>query len=152
MEFSIRPFDKSFLDGVCKIENISFSVPWSKKSFEDCLKNRLTDFLVAVSEDDEGNERIVGYVVTLTIAPECEILNIAVSPECRRQGIAEKLISCVTESALEKDCDTLMLEVRESNLAARTLYEKLGFYYVGRRKRYYTSPVEDAILMDKSLK
>lgn len=152
MELNIRPFDISFLDEVCEIENISFSVPWSKNSFEDCLKNRLMDFFVATAENDKGEIRIVGYIVTLTLSPECEILNIAVSPEFRRKGIAEKLLMYVSAKASEKDCDTLMLEVRESNLAARTLYEKLGFYSVGRRKGYYSNPVEDAILMDKSLK
>ncbi len=147
MDLNIRPFDIKFLDEVSDIENLSFSVPWSKKSFEDCLKNPLIDFYVAVTESGST----VGYVLTLTVSPECEILNIAVSPDFRRKGIAEKLLSYVTQKALEKKCDTLMLEVRESNLAARSLYEKLGFYAVGRRKGYYTSPIEDAILMDKSL-
>ncbi len=152
MELQIRLFDKSFLDEVCAIENISFSVPWSRNSFEDCLKNRFMDFFVATAEKDMGQTDLLGYIVTLTLPPECEILNIAVSPSFRRKGIAEKLLSYVTERASEKDCDTLMLEVRESNLAARTLYEKQGFYSVGRRKGYYTNPVEDAILMDKSLR
>ena len=151
MELSIRPFDISFLDEVCEIENISFSVPWSKSSFEDCFKNRLMDFLVATCENDKGEICTAGYIVTLTLPPECEILNIAVSPKFRRQGIAEKLISYVAERAAEQGCDKLMLEVRDSNLAARALYEKLGFYSVGRRKGYYSNPVEDAILMDKSL-
>ena len=152
MELSIKPFDISFLDEVCEIENISFSVPWSKSSFEDCLKNRLMDFFVATAENDKGEICTVGYVVILTLSPVCEILNIAVSPSFRRKGIAEKLLAYVSDMASEKDCDTLMLEVRESNLAARTLYEKLGFYSVGRRKGYYSNPVEDAILMDKSLR
>lgn len=152
MELQIRPFDKSFLDEVCEIENISFSVPWSRTSFEDCLKNRFMDFFVATAENDMGKTDLLGYIVTLTLPPECEILNIAVSPSFRRKGIAEKLLAYVSHMALEKDCDTLMLEVGESNLAARTLYEKQGFYSVGRRKGYYTNPVEDAILMDKSLR
>ena len=151
MELNIIPFDMKFLDEVAEIENMSFSVPWSKKSFEDCLKNPLIDFFVATLEESDGKTRAVGYVVTLTVSPESEILNIAVSPDFRRKGIAEKLLSHITGMALKKKCDTLMLEVRESNISARSLYEKLGFYPVGRRKGYYTSPTEDAILMDKSL-
>ena len=151
MKFDIRCFDPVFLDEVSEIENRSFSVPWSKTSFEDSLKNPLIDFYVAVTESEEGETSVAGYILTLTVSPECEILNIAVSPKFRRQGIAEKLISYVTQRAAEQGCDKLMLEVRESNLAARALYEKLGFYSVGRRKGYYSNPVEDAILMDKSL-
>ncbi|MBE6607470.1 MAG: ribosomal-protein-alanine N-acetyltransferase [Ruminococcaceae bacterium] len=151
MDLQIRPFDIAFLDEVSEIENISFSVPWSKNSFEDCLKNRLIDFFVAALPNDMCEARVAGYIVILTVAPECEILNVAVSPEFRRMGIAEKLLRYVSDRAAEKNCDTLMLEVRESNAAARALYEKIGFYPVGRRKGYYSNPVEDAILMDKSL-
>ena len=151
MKFDIRCFDPVFLDEVSEIENRSFSVPWSKTSFEDSLKNPLIDFYVAVTESEEGETSVAGYILTLTVSPECEILNIAVSPEFRRKGIAEGLLNFVFEKAAEKRCDTLMLEVRESNFAARSLYEKLGFYAVGRRKGYYTNPSEDAILMDKSL-
>lgn len=151
MKFDIRYFDPVFLDEVSEIENRSFSVPWSKTSFEDSLKNSLIDFYVAVTESEEGKTSVAGYILTLTVSPECEILNIAVSPEFRRKGIAEGLLNFVFGKAAEKRCDTLMLEVRESNFAARSLYEKLGFYAVGRRKGYYTNPSEDAILMDKSL-
>ena len=146
MKPTIVLYDSAYLDDIVNIENVSFSDPWSRDAFESSSRMPLSEIYLALDED-----RLCGYAVILFIAPECEILNIAVSPEYRRRAIADALVDFVSEEALKKQCETLMLEVRESNLPARALYTKHGFNTVGRRKAYYRNPKEDAILMDKTL-
>ena len=145
MNLTIVPFTEAYLDDIVNIENASFTDPWSREALDSSSKMPLTEIYLAT---DEGGV-LCGYVVFICISPECEILNIAVSPEHRRKGVANALVSFVCERSREKNCDTLMLEVRESNISARALYEKHGFEVVGRRKAYYRTPTEDAILMDK---
>jgi ribosomal-protein-alanine N-acetyltransferase len=88
--------------------------------------------------------RVAGFLVARRIAPrEYEILNLAVAPEYRRQGIARRLV----EAFLHASPNTFFLEVRESNQAARAFYNYLGFQEVGRRSGYYHSPPETAIVM-----
>ena len=97
------------------------------------------DFLVAVRES-----RVAGFLVSRRLAEgECEILNLAVAPDFRRQGIARDLCRKV----LEGFRGAVYLEVRESNQAARDLYESLGFKELDRRYRYYYNPPEDAIVL-----
>ncbi len=143
----IVPFDGIYLEDAVNIENASFADAWSKSALESSAKMPLNGFYMALDE----NRRLCGYIIFMCLSPECEILNIAVSPECRRQGIADALISHACGIAREKKCETLMLEVRESNLPARLLYEKHGFHIVGYRRAYYKNPTEDAVLMDKIL-
>ncbi len=143
----IVPFDETYLDGIINIENASFTDPWSRDAFVSSSKMPFYEFYLAL--DPQGE--LCGYIIITSISPECEILDIAVSPKYRRQGIADKLISFVCDKSYEKECDTLMLEVRESNAPARALYEKNGFNVVGRRRSYYKNPTEDAILMDKRI-
>ena len=97
------------------------------------------DFRVSVC----GN-RVVGFVVSRTVAEgETELLNLAVAPEFRRQGVGRKLM----ESLLAGSRGVTYLEVRESNLAARKFYNYLGFQEVSLRPGYYQSPPEAAIVM-----
>jgi [ribosomal protein S18]-alanine N-acetyltransferase len=85
---------------------------------------------------------VAGFLVARNIPPEHEILNVAVAPEYRRQGVATTLLRL----QLQKE-GTHFLEVRESNVAAQKLYRKLGFVEVGRRPKYYQLPTETAIVM-----
>lgn len=97
------------------------------------------DLLVAVCQ-----ERVAGFLAARTVAPgEREILNLAVSPEFRRQGVARRLWSSLAEGF----AGCTFLEVRESNYAARSLYLSFGFQEVGRRLNYYDNPPEAAIVM-----
>ena len=100
--------------------------------------------LVCVEE-----ERLLGYVWCRFVLDEGEIGNVATAPEERRRGVAAALLSALFAEAERRDAAQLGLEVRESNRAARSLYEKTGFLTVGKRKNYYEKPVEDAILMTK---
>jgi [ribosomal protein S18]-alanine N-acetyltransferase len=98
------------------------------------------------SEADPHDAIPLGFLVARYLPPEWELENIIVAPSARRKGIGEQLLEGLLHAARETHSVSVFLEVRESNAAVRALYEKLGFYETGRRKSYYTSPLEDAIL------
>lgn len=150
MKVTLSPFEERFADAIAEIERSSFSDPWSRDAFIESSTNIFTEITVALSWEN-GVGTVCGYTVISSLPPECELLNIAVSKEYRRKGIADILMRDLIKRVSEKGCHTLMLEVRESNLAAKSLYEKLGFTVVGRRRAYYRYPTEDALLMDKKL-
>lgn len=129
---------------VAELEKICFSDPWSEKSIEAELSCGLSLWLVALEED-----KVVGYVGSQTVIDQTDMMNIAVHPQYRRQGIAEKLIAALVDGLKAKGSHGLMLEVRASNLPAISLYEKLGFTQVGRRPNYYRNPKEDALILKK---
>lgn len=105
---------------------------------------------IILVEEDEDKE-VVGAVFMSVIASECELQNIVVSQKNKRRGIGEMLLKRGLLISAERGAEVLYLEVRDSNNAARALYEKLGFHTVGRRKEYYKTPTEDAVLMKKDL-
>ena len=90
---------------------------------------------------------IAGFIVSRLVAGELHINNVAVRPEFRRQGIAVKLLSAVLSAGRSQNARLAFLEVRAGNIAAQRLYQCCGFQVTGRRKRYYTQPAEDALLM-----
>jgi ribosomal-protein-alanine N-acetyltransferase len=90
---------------------------------------------------------VVGYLFTWVVAGEFHINNIAVAPEHRGQGIADALLRVGLGEAVARGARVAVLEVRESNAPARALYARWGFAMAGRRKRYYSHPTEDALLM-----
>jgi ribosomal-protein-alanine N-acetyltransferase len=89
---------------------------------------------------------IVGFLVAVHLAPDWELENIVVAPSARRNGLGQRLLDACLAAARETNSASVFLEVRESNGAARSLYEKAGFEQIGRRKSYYSNPSEDAIL------
>ena len=97
---------------------------------------------------EEGGD-LHGYVWARFVLDEGDIGNVAVAPGSRRRGIGAALLAALLEEAARRQAAVVQLEVRESNLAARRLYEKNGFETVGKRKKYYEKPTEDAILMSK---
>ncbi len=137
----------SHVERIAYIEKECFGdAAWSYDSVEAFVENEFSH-VTAASCDGE----IVGYAGVIVIAGEGEITNVAVLPEYRRRGIARCLVSAIEETARSLSAELLHLEVRESNEAARSLYESLEFDAVGRRRGYYTHPREDAILMTKIL-
>ncbi len=98
------------------------------------------------SEQHAEKSPICGFLVARSVPPEWELENIVVAPESRGQGIGTGLIEELLARAQQVNSDAVFLEVRESNAAARALYEKLGFQQTGRRKSYYANPIEDAIV------
>ena len=129
---------------VAQLEKLCFSDPWSENSVASELENPLSLWLVA-----EENGAVAGYVGSQTVLDETDMMNIAVHPDHRRQGIAAALIEALIEELKGKGSHCLTLEVRASNESARSLYEKLGFQQVGIRKNYYRNPKEDAIILRK---
>ncbi len=129
---------------ITDIEKACFSVPWSENAVKESLEAG-THFYSA-----KLKEKNVGYMGLSKICDEGYVTNIAVLPEYRRKGIAKKLIKYVIDT-FKNDLRFISLEVRVSNQNAISLYEKLGFEKVGLRKRFYTSPTEDALIMTKYL-
>ena len=129
---------------VAALEAICFRDPWSEKSVASELTNPLSLWLVALDGD-----RVAGYVGSQSVMGESDMMNVAVHPDSRRQGIAEKLCLALVEALKEKGNHCLTLEVRASNDPAKALYEKLGFTQVGLRKNYYRNPKEDACILRK---
>jgi ribosomal-protein-alanine acetyltransferase len=101
--------------------------------------------LVATSEADAGC--VIGFVIARCATAEWEIENVVVAPEKRNRGLGVKIIRELLSRAQSAGATSVLLEVRESNLAARRLYEKLGFSQHGRRSNYYQGPEEDALLL-----
>ena len=122
-------------------------MPWTWQQLKSQLKDDSHEFICALD-----GERVTGYVGMMYVLDEGYISNVAVSPEHRRQGVADALISELLHRADELSLSFVTLEVRDSNAPARALYEKHGFKDVGRRKNYYDFPTEDAILMTTFLK
>jgi len=145
MQVHIAPMTAEHLDEVAELERICFSVPWSRNMLAEELDNMLSAFLVAL--DNSG--AVVGYAGLQVVLDEGYITNVAVRPECRRQGIAGKLLQVFLDFAQGNKLAFLTLEVRASNYDAIALYGSRGFRSVGRRKNYYEHPKEDAIIMTR---
>ncbi len=132
------------LPQIVEIEKLCFSDPWNEAMLAPELTNRLSYWLVAMD-----GERLAGYVGSQSVLGESDMMNVAVHPDFRRQGIAEALILALAEALKDRGNRCLTLEVRESNEPARRLYEKLGFTQVGLRKNYYRHPRENACILRK---
>ena len=143
----IRKMTAADVAQIAELEKVCFSDPWSEKSIASELENDLSVWLVAV----EG-ETVAGYVGSQSVLGETDMMNIAVSPDYRRRGIGEKLVTELVIQLQAEGNRRLMLEVRASNTPAQKLYEKLGFQMVGRRPRYYHNPKEDALILRKEWK
>ena len=140
----ILEMNAAHVSQVAALEKICFADPWSEMSIASELQNLWSYWLVALEDD-----RVIGYVGSQSSIDEADIMNVAVHPDFRRQGIAEALINRLVADLKERDIHALLLEVRVSNTPAITLYEKLGFSQVGCRKNYYHNPKEDALILRK---
>lgn len=141
----IVPMTADHLDEVAELERVCFSVPWSRRMLAEELENACAAFLVAL----DGAGCVVGYAGLLVVADEGYITNVAVRPDCRRQGVARRLLDVFVRFAQGNDLAFLTLEVRASNYDAIALYGSCGFRGAGRRKNYYEHPAEDAIIMTR---
>ena len=99
----------------------------------------------------EAKTQVVGFVAARQAADQAEILNIAVHIDFRRKGVASALLAGALDAFRRSAIAHVFLELRESNLPARKLYERHGFLRTGRRKSYYTNPTEDALCMLRKL-
>lgn len=138
----IRDLTDEDLPRVMEIERRAFSTPWQENTFRGLLRRGDTDLLGAVR-----GERLLGYAITWTVLDQSELGNVAVAPEERGGGIGQTLVVEILERVRERGAAVCFLEVRESNQVAQSLYRQLGFEVVGRRRAYYSVPVEDALVM-----
>lgn len=134
----------SDVPAVAELERKCFSDPWSERSVAAELENPLSLWLVALL-----GRTVVGYVGSQSVMEQADMMNIAVNPDYRRQGIAESLIERLVAELKDKQVSSLTLEVRASNAPAIALYRKLGFIQVGKRSNYYRNPREDALILRK---
>jgi ribosomal-protein-alanine N-acetyltransferase len=133
------------LDTIMEIERLSFATPWVRQAFAEELDRPWARLDVL---RDGGSDRVIGFCDYWLVADELHILNIAVHPDRRGQGRASQLVGHVLTVARQHEVRSVSLEVRLSNHAARSLYQKLGFREVGVRPKYYADNREDAVLMD----
>ena len=133
--------EQKHLAAIAALEKETFVHPWS----EEALQLLCTDTAIGFVLMD--GTRAAAYGGMMCVAGEGQITNIATSPDYRRQGLGAKVMAALAEVARERGFYEISLEVRESNLPAIALYEKFGFVAVGKRPRFYTSPVETAIVM-----
>lgn len=144
---SIRPATLADVDAVAAIEAVSFSAPWSRRSFADLVDSRVVDFLVA-----EVESGIAGYAVVYHGGEHCELANLAVAAAHRRRGVGRLLLETAMARAAAKGAREMFLEVRASNEGAQQLYASEGFRPVSRRRAYYSAPVEDALVLRAELR
>jgi ribosomal-protein-alanine N-acetyltransferase len=136
------------LADVAALERVCYSDPWPTTAFSSLPANDQVFFLVARRADGP----LAGYVVGWYVLDEGELANLAVAPDHRRQGVGQALLDAMLSDAERRGVRQMYLEVRASNATARKLYEARGFEEVGRRKGYYRSPVEDALILRCTLK
>lgn len=153
MDKTIRivPATVEMLPDILFLEEACFSAPWTRKMLEaELMGNQFARFLVARDESGPRTSahRIVGYLCFWIVFEEVRLMNLAVLESMRRRGIATALVSDALSMGLDHAATRAVLEVRASNHAAQTLYRRLGFTHVSTRASYYTSPVEDAVLME----
>ncbi len=138
-DYQIRLARTEDLQAVNAIERGVFPSPWDSSAFRP--------FLGPLFSVCHVGESIVGYVVGRVAFDEGEVLNVAVTPHRRGLGIGRALVLTVIERMADNGAVVVYLEVREGNDAAIRLYADLGFQVVGKRARYYTDPMEDALVL-----
>jgi ribosomal-protein-alanine N-acetyltransferase len=141
---TIRPLTELDAAEMADLEKQCFSLPWSYSTIYAELQNPVARVFGAFI-----GGRLAGYAGMQIILDEGYITNIATAPECRRMGVADKLMTELLALAEARKLAFMTLEARESNSPARLLYEKYGFVVTGKRKGYYDEPKEDAILMTR---
>ncbi len=143
-EIVVRPMEMKDLDAVAELEKACFNSPWSRDALLDSLNRPEYVFLVA-----EISGEVAGYVGLQCVLDEGNITDICTAPAHRRLGVAHALMGELFNAAKKAGIGSIFLEVRETNLAALSLYEETGFERIGIRKNFYEAPMENAVLMRK---
>jgi len=141
---------------VVEIEILSGLSPWGWDAYHKELQSEQDVIMLVARAQAAGSgardrDRIAGFIVSRLVAGELHVNNVAVRAEFRRQGIAAQLLKTVIDWGRRNHARIALLEVRAGNTAAQALYSSCGFQVTGRRRRYYSRPVEDALLMSLSL-
>ena len=142
----IRKMRREDVPQIAALERLYFSDPWSEASISSELENPISLWLVA-----EADGVVQGYIGSQSAPPDCDIMNLAVAPDARRQQLGRTLLQSLIDELHRRGTERLFLEVRASNAPARALYASFGFEQVGLRKKYYVNPTEDALILRKEL-
>ncbi|MBQ9757646.1 MAG: ribosomal protein S18-alanine N-acetyltransferase [Clostridia bacterium] len=137
------PMKREHLEGLVGVEEQCFNSGFARATFQKEFENKIATYFVAVED-----EKVLGYAGLWNICGAADIIDVAVHKDFRRRGIAQNLISCLIEFCNKEKIFEINLEVRVSNIAAISLYEKMGFVQNGLRKNYYENH-EDAYLMQR---
>jgi ribosomal-protein-alanine N-acetyltransferase len=142
--FDIREAESKDAAAIAEIETLCFSPPWSLEDFlYEIEENELAHYLACFD-----GPRLIAYAGLWAVLNEGHISNVAVHPDFRGRGVGAALIDALIEWARRLwELSDFTLEVRASNVAAIRLYQNAGFREEGRRRRYYTNPTEEAIIM-----
>jgi [ribosomal protein S18]-alanine N-acetyltransferase len=142
----IRPLEHHDIDAIIAIQAQSPEIaPWTAWDYERVARKEMAGWVAVVGQN------IAGFLVARRLVSDIEILNFAVAAPNRRSGLGSALLSESLKWAGSFGAQKALLEVRISNLAAIRFYERHGFEVVGRRPRYYTAPIEDALLLTASI-
>lgn len=141
-EFNIRLASEADFFEISKIEKQCFSLPWSKNAVSQFAKSPNNIIIVC-----EKSGEICGYITASIVIDEVQIANVAVKENFRNMHIASFLLQKLIDISKGKNCISVTLEVRQSNIPAIKLYEKFGFSKVGERKNFYKNPTENAYLL-----
>jgi ribosomal-protein-alanine N-acetyltransferase len=131
------------LEGVLEVEDMSFTNPWTREMYLAELDNPTRCHVLVVRSHDQP---VVGFCSFWLVVDEIHVNNLAIRPGYRRQGAGALLVRALLDRAEHLGARRATLEVRASNLDAQRLYERVGFRLSGRRTKYYTNPVEDALI------
>jgi ribosomal-protein-alanine N-acetyltransferase len=146
----IRPASVADIRGMIALERDSPSAAhWPEPAYARVFSADSATRIAIVAQDREASVR--GFAIARVVGEEVELENIVVDRKRRKQGLGTKLVEKIMERSKSRNASRLFLEVRESNPAARALYEKCGFVLSGRRRAYYTSPSEDAVLYTRKV-
>ena len=152
-QITIRPATPSDILAIMRLEQSSYSAAhWSEQQYESLVVSNDSGIsrLALVAEREE-HSAILGFLIAQHVGPEWELENLVVARETQGKGVGTRLLNELLVRARQANSDAVFLEVRESNAPARKLYQELGFVEAGRRKSYYSNPLEDAILYRKAL-
>ncbi len=149
MSILVREMNECDIEFIADIEKRTFPCPWSMESFREELNlHERAMYLVA---EVNGKKQPKAYAGMWIVLDEAHITNIAVEPELRGKGIGTILLNALFDCARTRDIKSMTLEVRESNIPAQKLYQRLGFFVAGKRNRYYSDNQENALIMWKNL-
>ncbi len=142
----VRDATPNDIPAVTAIERVAFSDPWSERSLAVLVGREEVVFLVAARE-----EQVIGFAIAWYAADQGELSNLAVAEAERRSGVGGVLLEAILDRGRARGALDLWLEVRASNISARSLYAARAFEEAGIRKAYYEAPVEDAVIMRRAI-
>ena len=146
--YTIEQMKEADLDEVVAIEDITGLNRWGYEAYRrELLKNHNSVMLVARNLTSNRGRDVIGFFAGWVIEDELHVNNIASHPDFRRLGIGRSLLEAGIDQGRQLGVIYVLLEVRASNDAAQSLYKKLGFKFIARRRDYYRLPVEDAFVM-----